>query len=114
MKALHIDNLGKTNLIFTSVAIAGYITIYFGFIPHMALGLFQVILCIFLIAKRKEILKPLKELITIYGVLVITDLAFFYVLDSQYAIWAWAASFAIAFFFTYIMYQLQKLQNENN
>lgn len=112
MKALQNQNLGQTNLIITSIAIASYITIYFGWILHMGLGLFQIVLCLFLLVKRYQFVQPLKEHLTIYGILVITDLAFFYLHDSEYATWAWAASFAIAFYFTYIMYQLKPKQHE--
>ncbi|MEP2935818.1 MAG: hypothetical protein ABJM06_14605 [Gilvibacter sp.] len=114
MKPLRIQNLGKTNLVFSCIAVAGYITIYFGFIPHMSLGLFQVILCLFLLFKKYELIKKFKEHLTIYGALVITDLSLFYINDGQFAIWAWAGSFLIAFYFTYIMYQLKYVHYENN
>ena len=113
MKILQLQNLGATNLTFTIVAIISYITIYFGIIPHVALAIFQTALCAFLVLKRKEVILGIKNHLIIYGLLVVLDLITFFGTTGELALAAWAFSFAIAFYFTWIMYQLIKQNHEH-
>lgn len=113
MKLLALKNLGKTNLIFTTIAIVGYITIYFGFVGHIGLGIFQVLLALFLAIWRTDSIKPIKTHFAIYALLVIADLIAISTTNNNLPFMAWGASFLIAFYFTWMMFQLKKHHYEN-
>ena len=113
MKELQLKNLGKTNLLFTSFAVAGYITIYFGWVLHIGLGIFQTLLCVFLVTKRRNLIRGIEKHLMVYGFLAVSDLILLFTLREQLFFIAWACSFAIAAYFTWIMYQLKKHHHEN-
>ena len=113
MKALKLNYLGKTNLIFTIVAILSYLTIYWGWIAHIGLGIFQVLLALFLVIKRRAILGHIKIHFWVYALLVLSTLLSLFFGFENLRVAAWALSFIIAFYFSWIMYQLKEVRDEN-